>query len=81
MNKKSIKIHLMINFSKFPTFYKYPHLIFLQWEKQHEGIACEKYLEWKEANDPEIQAQGVQQHLALHGIDCPKCKFRYSLAR
>ncbi|XP_030381215.1 uncharacterized protein LOC115629049 isoform X6 [Scaptodrosophila lebanonensis] len=51
------------------------------WEKQHEGSSCEAYLEWKRVNDPELQAQGVQEHLAQHGIDCPKCKFRYSLAR
>ncbi|XP_054745290.1 E3 ubiquitin-protein ligase lubel isoform X4 [Anastrepha obliqua] len=51
------------------------------WEKQHEGISCEQFKEWKEANDPEVQAQGVQEHLAQNGIDCPKCKFRYSLAR
>lgn len=29
-----------------------------QWEKQHEGITCEKFAEWKEANDPEYQAEG-----------------------
>ncbi|XP_036226343.2 E3 ubiquitin-protein ligase lubel isoform X4 [Bactrocera oleae] len=51
------------------------------WEKQHEGILCEQFKEWKEANDPEVQAQGVQEHLSQNGIDCPKCKFRYSLAR
>ncbi|XP_034471874.1 uncharacterized protein LOC117779704 [Drosophila innubila] len=51
------------------------------WEKQHEGTSCSAYLEWKSENDPELQAQGVQEHLAQHGIDCPKCKFRYSLAR
>ncbi|XP_050318554.1 E3 ubiquitin-protein ligase lubel isoform X2 [Bactrocera neohumeralis] len=51
------------------------------WEKQHEGISCEQFKEWKEANDPEVQAQGVQEHLSQNGIDCPKCKFRYSLAR
>ncbi|XP_069698159.1 uncharacterized protein LUBEL isoform X1 [Periplaneta americana] len=51
------------------------------WEKQHEGISCEKFAEWKEANDPEIQAVGVAKHLAEHGIDCPKCKYRYSLSR
>ncbi|XP_032307338.1 E3 ubiquitin-protein ligase lubel isoform X6 [Drosophila ananassae] len=51
------------------------------WERQHEGSSCEAYLEWKRENDPELQAQGVQEHLAHNGIDCPKCKFRYSLAR
>ncbi|XP_063922547.1 E3 ubiquitin-protein ligase lubel isoform X3 [Zophobas morio] len=51
------------------------------WEKQHEGISCEKFAEWKDANDPENQATAVAKHLAENGIDCPKCKFRYSLAR
>ncbi|XP_015033479.3 E3 ubiquitin-protein ligase lubel isoform X3 [Drosophila willistoni] len=51
------------------------------WERQHEGSTCEAYLEWHRENDPELQAQGVQEHLAQNGIDCPKCKFRYSLAR
>ncbi|XP_058121547.1 E3 ubiquitin-protein ligase lubel [Anopheles ziemanni] len=51
------------------------------WESQHEGLTCEKYAEWKEANDPELQAEGVQRHLQTHGISCPNCKFRYSLAR
>uniref|UniRef100_A0A1Y1N3Q0 Uncharacterized protein n=1 Tax=Photinus pyralis TaxID=7054 RepID=A0A1Y1N3Q0_PHOPY len=51
------------------------------WEKQHEGISCEKFAEWKDANDPEYQASAVAKHLAENGIDCPKCKFRYSLAR
>ncbi|XP_068140616.1 E3 ubiquitin-protein ligase lubel isoform X2 [Drosophila tropicalis] len=51
------------------------------WERQHEGSTCEAYLEWRRENDPELQAQGVQEHLAQNGIDCPKCKFRYSLAR
>uniref|UniRef100_A0A182JSC7 Uncharacterized protein n=1 Tax=Anopheles christyi TaxID=43041 RepID=A0A182JSC7_9DIPT len=52
-----------------------------QWETQHEGLTCEKFAEWKEANDPELQAEGVQRHLQTHGISCPNCKFRYSLAR
>ncbi|XP_053677164.1 E3 ubiquitin-protein ligase lubel [Anopheles nili] len=52
-----------------------------QWESQHEGLTCEKFAEWKEANDPELQAEGVQRHLQTHGISCPNCKFRYSLAR
>ncbi|XP_040162328.1 E3 ubiquitin-protein ligase lubel isoform X3 [Anopheles arabiensis] len=51
------------------------------WETQHEGLTCEKFAEWKEANDPELQAEGVQRHLQTHGISCPNCKFRYSLAR
>ncbi|XP_037828628.1 E3 ubiquitin-protein ligase lubel isoform X3 [Lucilia sericata] len=51
------------------------------WQKQHEGISCDQYSEWESANDPEVQAKGVQQHLEQNGIDCPKCKFRYSLAR
>ncbi|XP_028127889.1 E3 ubiquitin-protein ligase lubel isoform X1 [Diabrotica virgifera virgifera] len=51
------------------------------WEKQHEGITCEKFAEWKDANDPENQASGVTKHLAENGIDCPKCKFRYSLSK
>ncbi|XP_066156039.1 E3 ubiquitin-protein ligase lubel isoform X2 [Euwallacea fornicatus] len=51
------------------------------WEKQHEGISCEKFAEWKDANDPENQASAVAKHLAENGIDCPNCKFRYSLAK
>lgn len=53
----------------------------LKWEKQHEELTCEKFSEWKEANDPDVQAEGVAKHLKLNGIDCPKCKFRYDLAR
>lgn len=55
--------------------------IYSKWEKQHEGLSCEMFAEWKEANDPDIQAEGVAKHLKLNGIDCPKCKFRYDLAR
>ncbi|XP_039308774.1 E3 ubiquitin-protein ligase lubel isoform X3 [Solenopsis invicta] len=51
------------------------------WEKQHEGISCEKFAAWKDENDPDNQAAGLAQHLADNGIDCPKCKFRYSLSR
>ncbi|XP_067001536.2 E3 ubiquitin-protein ligase lubel isoform X1 [Anabrus simplex] len=51
------------------------------WEKQHEGVSCEKFAKWKEENDPEVQAAGLAKHLAENGIDCPKCRFRYSLAR
>ncbi|XP_058446796.1 E3 ubiquitin-protein ligase lubel isoform X3 [Malaya genurostris] len=51
------------------------------WEPQHEGISCEKFAAWKEANDPEFQAQGVARHLQAHGISCPNCNFKYSLSR
>ncbi|XP_044726520.1 E3 ubiquitin-protein ligase lubel isoform X1 [Chrysoperla carnea] len=51
------------------------------WEKQHEGISCEKFAEWKDANDPDTQVMALQKHLADNGIDCPKCKFRYALSR
>ncbi|XP_067211070.1 E3 ubiquitin-protein ligase lubel isoform X8 [Linepithema humile] len=51
------------------------------WEKQHEGISCEKFAAWKDENDPDNQAAGLAKHLADNGIDCPKCKFRYSLSR
>lgn len=53
----------------------------LQWEQQHEGLTCEKYAEWKEANDPDLNCESIAKHLRLNGIDCPKCKFRYDLAR
>ncbi|XP_050445693.1 E3 ubiquitin-protein ligase lubel isoform X3 [Cataglyphis hispanica] len=51
------------------------------WEKQHERISCEKFAAWKDENDPDNQAAGLAKHLADNGIDCPKCKFRYSLSR
>ncbi|XP_076662189.1 linear Ubiquitin E3 ligase isoform X2 [Halictus rubicundus] len=51
------------------------------WEKQHEGITCEQFAAWKDENDPDNQAAGLAQHLADNGIDCPQCKFRYSLSR
>ncbi|XP_029170932.1 uncharacterized protein LOC114940417 isoform X2 [Nylanderia fulva] len=51
------------------------------WEKQHERISCEKFAVWKDENDPDNQAAGLAKHLADNGIDCPKCKFRYSLSR
>ncbi|KAG7200340.1 hypothetical protein KM043_017799 [Ampulex compressa] len=51
------------------------------WEKQHESITCKQFAAWKDENDPDNQAAGLAQHLADNGIDCPKCKFRYSLSR
>jgi len=52
-----------------------------KWEDQHAGISCEEFRNWKIANDPENQMHGLQNHLAENGITCPKCKFRYDLAR
>ncbi|KAL1396706.1 hypothetical protein pipiens_010335, partial [Culex pipiens pipiens] len=51
------------------------------WESQHEGLTCDKFAEWKEANDPELQALGVARHLQANGISCPNCSFKYSLSR
>ena len=39
-----------------------------QWEDQHEGISCEQFAAWKEANDPEFQAAGLAAHLKMNGI-------------
>lgn len=52
-----------------------------KWEKQHEGISCDQFAAWKEENDPDYQEKGLAEHLADNGIDCPKCKFKYSLSR
>ena len=52
-----------------------------KWEKQHEGISCERFVQWKEANDSESQAEGLSKHLAENGIRCPKCNFQYALTR
>ncbi|XP_007479924.1 E3 ubiquitin-protein ligase RNF31 [Monodelphis domestica] len=52
-----------------------------QWEEQHQGRSCEDFQSWKRANDPEYQAQGLAMYLQENGIDCPKCKFSYALAR
>ncbi|XP_043274207.1 E3 ubiquitin-protein ligase lubel isoform X2 [Venturia canescens] len=51
------------------------------WEKQHEGTTCEQFAAWKDENDPDNQAAGLAKHMDDNGIDCPKCKFRYSLSR
>ena len=40
----------------------------LQWEEAHEDTTCEKFKEWKEANDPDNQAKGLEQHLNEHGL-------------
>ncbi|CAH1779905.1 unnamed protein product [Owenia fusiformis] len=51
------------------------------WEPQHHGITCEEFAKWKADNDPEHQAAGLAKHLQENGIDCPRCNFRYALAR
>ncbi|XP_049624343.1 E3 ubiquitin-protein ligase RNF31 [Suncus etruscus] len=52
-----------------------------QWEEQHRGRSCEDFQNWKRNNDPEYQAHGLAMYLQENGIDCPKCKFSYALAR
>ncbi|XP_063951424.1 uncharacterized protein LOC129253840 [Lytechinus pictus] len=52
-----------------------------QWMEQHEGISCEAFQQWKENNDPDLQAQGLAAHLNENGIECPRCKMRYELAK
>uniref|UniRef100_A0A8C4QP05 Ring finger protein 31 n=1 Tax=Eptatretus burgeri TaxID=7764 RepID=A0A8C4QP05_EPTBU len=51
------------------------------WEQQHEGLICDEFTKWKHENDPEYQAAGLAAYLAENGIDCPKCKYRYALAK
>ena len=53
----------------------------MQWESTHEGLSCEDFAAWKEDNDPDNQAKGVEKHLEEHGIQCPNCKFRYALTK
>ncbi|XP_072169419.1 uncharacterized protein [Diadema setosum] len=52
-----------------------------QWLEQHEGISCEDFQQWKENNDPDMQARGLAAHLNENGIECPRCKMRYELAK
>ncbi len=40
----------------------------LPWEEAHEDISCDQFKEWKEANDPDNQAKGLEKHLDEHGI-------------
>ncbi|TRY84160.1 hypothetical protein DNTS_026055, partial [Danionella cerebrum] len=51
------------------------------WAQQHEGISCEKFKEWEQLNSPEYQSSRLEQLLSRNKIDCPKCKFRFLLAR
>ncbi|KAJ2953760.1 hypothetical protein O0L34_g1384 [Tuta absoluta] len=51
------------------------------WTSNHEGLTCEQYATWLEDNDPERSAAAVQQHLRENGLECPRCRFKYSLSR
>ncbi|CAM4592382.1 unnamed protein product [Leuciscus chuanchicus] len=51
------------------------------WAPQHEGISCKKFKEWEQLNSPEYQNSRLEQLLSRNKIDCPKCKFRFFLAR
>ncbi|XP_065676815.1 uncharacterized protein LOC136092468 [Hydra vulgaris] len=44
-----------------------------KWLPQHDGITCEKFKEWKEANDPEVQKAYAADLLSKNGIECPEC--------
>ena len=44
-------------------------------------MSCEDFAAWKEANDPDNQADGLKRHLDEHGMECPACKFKYTLSR
>ena len=59
--------HCQTHFSCAGLHY-YTTIICLQWEDQHEGITCEQFAAWKEANDPEFQAAGLAAHLKMNGI-------------
>ncbi|XP_033122782.1 E3 ubiquitin-protein ligase RNF31-like [Anneissia japonica] len=52
-----------------------------KWEPQHDNISCEEFEQWRRDNDPDLQAAGLARHLQENGIDCPKCKMRYDLAK
>ncbi|XP_012555166.2 E3 ubiquitin-protein ligase RNF31 [Hydra vulgaris] len=52
-----------------------------KWLPQHDGITCEKFKEWKDANDPELQKACATDLLSKNGIECPECHFKYILVR
>ncbi|GBP76693.1 E3 ubiquitin-protein ligase RNF31 [Eumeta japonica] len=56
-------------------------LVLSKWLTQHEGVSCEQFAEWLEANDPDRSTAAVQQHLRENGLECPRCHFKYSLSR
>ncbi|KAI6657959.1 hypothetical protein LOD99_15676 [Oopsacas minuta] len=52
-----------------------------KWEPEHEGVSCEEYQQWREANDRDILDKGLAARMVEEGIECPSCKFKYELAR
>ncbi|XP_065676826.1 E3 ubiquitin-protein ligase RNF31-like isoform X2 [Hydra vulgaris] len=52
-----------------------------KWLPQHDRITCEKFKEWKDANDPDLQKACAADLLSKNGIECPKCHFKYILVR
>jgi hypothetical protein len=52
-----------------------------KWEDQHRGISCKDFAKWKAENDEDNQQKGLAAFLKENGIECPKCKFRYDLAK
>ncbi|XP_028026296.1 uncharacterized protein LOC114240044 isoform X2 [Bombyx mandarina] len=51
------------------------------WTANHEGMTCEQYATWLDDNDPERSLTAIQQHLRDNGLECPRCRFKYSLSR
>ncbi|XP_030630408.1 uncharacterized protein LOC115812065 [Chanos chanos] len=51
------------------------------WAPQHESLSCEKFKEWQLLNNPEYQNTQLEHFLSRNKIDCPKCKFRFYLAK
>ncbi|KAG8196404.1 hypothetical protein JTE90_009039 [Oedothorax gibbosus] len=51
------------------------------WEREHQGISCEAFAALKDGNDHEAQAVSLAKMLTEDGIDCPRCHFRYQLAK
>ena len=47
--------HFETNDSFFSFLQHLKNDYYFQWEAQHEGIACEEFAAWKEANDPDNQ--------------------------
>lgn len=51
------------------------------WEKQHEGISCQQFKTWKQQNNPQHQANRLDNYLSIHGIECPSCRFQFDLSK